>query len=389
MIPFVHIKNFQSHADTYLEFHDGLNAIVGPSDSGKTAIIRALNWVVNNRPSGDEFRRWSTKETSVFTMADDLDIGRIRTASRNEYVLGSYIPDSMPGAEDEQEIFKSFGSNVPQQIAEVLNMSELNFQFQMDNYFLLGNSPGEVGRYLNQIIDLDVIDTTLFNISAQLREEKRNLSEEQAKIENLTTSLAKYEWISEAEGILTGLEIEEQKIQSLRGKRDKLESLIGQISHEQNQLEQTEKIFKFSDQLAELEKQDNEIEEMLEFRNDLSDIIGEIEQAQDQLNEFEDVLKFEKELNQLIEQHDEIQKLKLDCDWLKASIESINQATSELKRHQKEEKEAQTEFDRLMPDVCPLCGQEIGTGYIPEKDPFRRNNIDKWTKPSTRKRRTK
>ena len=44
------LENFQSHKHTEMEFGPELNVIVGPSDSGKSAIIRALKWVMYNEP---------------------------------------------------------------------------------------------------------------------------------------------------------------------------------------------------------------------------------------------------------------------------------------------------------------------------------------------------
>jgi len=73
MIKQLTIKNFQSHKKTKLEFSDGVNIIIGQSDSGKTAIIRALNWVVNNKPSGDSFRSHWGGDTNVEITMEDCD----------------------------------------------------------------------------------------------------------------------------------------------------------------------------------------------------------------------------------------------------------------------------------------------------------------------------
>jgi exonuclease SbcC len=51
------LRNFQSHRETDLEFSPGLNIIVGPSDQGKSAIIRALRWLFYNEPRGTGFIR--------------------------------------------------------------------------------------------------------------------------------------------------------------------------------------------------------------------------------------------------------------------------------------------------------------------------------------------
>ena len=48
----VNLHNFQSISDANLEFVEGLNLIVGQSNSGKTAILRAINSVVDNPSRG-------------------------------------------------------------------------------------------------------------------------------------------------------------------------------------------------------------------------------------------------------------------------------------------------------------------------------------------------
>ena len=54
MITKIEIKNFQSHKDTMIDFDKGINSICGESDNGKTAIIRAIRWVIENRPLGTD-----------------------------------------------------------------------------------------------------------------------------------------------------------------------------------------------------------------------------------------------------------------------------------------------------------------------------------------------
>ena len=55
MIKSVSIKNFKSHKDSTILLTSGVNSIFGDSDSGKSAIIKALYWCINNQPSGDSF----------------------------------------------------------------------------------------------------------------------------------------------------------------------------------------------------------------------------------------------------------------------------------------------------------------------------------------------
>jgi len=49
MLKKISIQNFQSHKKTELDLVDGINVIYGLSQSGKSAILRALNWIIFNR----------------------------------------------------------------------------------------------------------------------------------------------------------------------------------------------------------------------------------------------------------------------------------------------------------------------------------------------------
>ena len=88
MIKKLNILNFQSHKDTSLSFAPGVNVIVGASDSGKSAIIRALRWLIWNRPVGDAFRSHWGGETQVVVVTDELDtITRLKEKSGNYYFI--------------------------------------------------------------------------------------------------------------------------------------------------------------------------------------------------------------------------------------------------------------------------------------------------------------
>lgn len=51
------IQNFQAHKDTTIEFDRITTIVGGPSDTGKSAVLRALKWVVKNEPKGTSFIR--------------------------------------------------------------------------------------------------------------------------------------------------------------------------------------------------------------------------------------------------------------------------------------------------------------------------------------------
>src|SRR5687767_10377413 len=81
----IRLSNFQSHADTTVDLHPGVNVIIGHSNVGKSAIFRALNWVLRNRPSGTGFIRHGQKEVEVTISSDEGCVLRQRGKSKNSY----------------------------------------------------------------------------------------------------------------------------------------------------------------------------------------------------------------------------------------------------------------------------------------------------------------
>jgi hypothetical protein len=133
------LENFQGHKHTELSFVPGINAIIGSSDNGKTSILRAIRWAYNNRPLGDDFvSHWNITEkgkllgeSSTTLVFDCGSLTRIKTPTRNGYTIG----DVELGA---------IGTDVPKEVTDLFNMTDLNFQDQDDRPFLISESAGDV-----------------------------------------------------------------------------------------------------------------------------------------------------------------------------------------------------------------------------------------------------
>ena len=45
------LVNFRQHADTEIEFGDGITGIIGPNGSGKTSLLEAISWAIYGNPA--------------------------------------------------------------------------------------------------------------------------------------------------------------------------------------------------------------------------------------------------------------------------------------------------------------------------------------------------
>ena len=193
------LRNFQAHKSTELEFCPGVNAIIGESDEGKTSIIRALYWASQNKPSGGNFISDFSKrgECSSTIVVDGNEITRFKNKSKNEYRINN-------------QPFKALGkSGVPDEVKNILQLDELNFQNQMDSPFLLSQNGGEVARYLNDIVNLNVIDESSKRINKKLNDCNRDIVHLNELILNIRGEKAEYHWLDQAEKELLQLEKEQ------------------------------------------------------------------------------------------------------------------------------------------------------------------------------------
>ena len=150
------LENFQRHQKFSIDFDPYLSVLTGPSDVGKSAVLRALRWLINNRPAGRAFIQHGQEQVNVRLRLDDHVIIRNKGKTDNCYKLDG-------------RVYRSFASDVPEPIAQLLNVAEVNFQGQYNSPFWFMLAPGQVARELNQIVNLQVIDRTLTNLASELR----------------------------------------------------------------------------------------------------------------------------------------------------------------------------------------------------------------------------
>lgn len=193
MILSIQIQNFQSHDDSTLEFHPGVNSIIGSSDCGKSAILRALFWAINNRPLGVSFvSHWNRnpktkdpiKETSVSIKKPELPVlKRFKDKDSNGYMIGT-------------KKLEAISTDIPADVQKYFNFTDVNIQRQMDPPFLLSASTGDVAKFLNKIINLELIDTVLAEAELRRRRAKTNVEELTKQKDRLEEQLQGFSWVA-------------------------------------------------------------------------------------------------------------------------------------------------------------------------------------------------
>jgi exonuclease SbcC len=302
MINSIQIHNYQTHKDTKINLSKGVNVITGESSQGKTALLRALIWALTNKPSKGKPSWWDKNSSNVVVEFTDKTIIQRGRKKNLNYYKSSLINNDLT----------AFGQNVPDEIKQIVCMNDVNIHKQFDTPFLLSSTAGDVAKLLNKIVNLEIIDSSLFKANQKKRKEKQQLEfVEQRKIE-LEKELNNFGWLDNAEKDLN-------KINNIQTRYDNIN------------------------------KEYNEIE----------DIINSLERMDEGLLEINKLLTIENEVNKIIKiqvKENDIDDKIADLINLLMDIETIS---TKIDTKEKQLIDMEKEHKKLMGNYCPFCKRRI------------------------------
>ena len=353
MLKSVTIENFQSHKNTTLDLTSGVNVIVGQTDAGKSALFRAIVWGLFNRPRGEGFRsHWAGKEPAKVTieLTDGTTIQRVRGNGINEY----HLNDS---------VFEAFGHDPPEEILKAHGIdNRLSIQSQIDPFFLLQSTPGDVAAYLNQVAQLSDIDTVNKNLASHSRTIQRDISMLTEVQSNLSTALEGYvglektgDLIDQVEQLSSDIDTEQQRFDQLKTTADKITIVIGRIEKTRSKLT----VKPLIDQAIELK---NDLQTTKQKRDNLARTIRNIEQLKTSITDHTKILTdIAPHLKQGLQLQSELKELNRIRKILSQTIESIKDKQVQVTRSRTRLNDLEDEWHENLPEgsVCPLCDSII------------------------------
>jgi exonuclease SbcC len=189
MIKSLLIKNFQSHKKTVLDLSPGVNVIVGYSTTGKSAIVRAFRWLLTNRPSGLHFKsNFSTRREAVHVKLETTDGQEVEAKKK----AGGMSYTASYGEASAGLEFSGVGKSVPDEVTNIVNMTDLNIQTQLEPHFLITSSPGDFARAIDKITKTKVIDDAIVRITTKINTAEVKSAALKANAESAAEALETY-----------------------------------------------------------------------------------------------------------------------------------------------------------------------------------------------------
>ncbi len=298
MIKKIRLQNFESHEDSELEFSPGVNVIIGESDKGKSSIFRAFEWIRTNRPRGNEFKSKWGGETIAEIHTGEHSIKRTKGNGNYFHIDGGNPLQA--------------GHNAPDQVMGILQMDEVNIQYQNETPFLLSCNPGEAARTLNKAADIQIIDHTTRNLKGKIDSLNREKATCLANIGEKESELEEYKGLQEIETRITAIEEHDRNLQILERRQTSLKRILQKIEALESEMVSREKTL-------DLKGSEELIQEISNLDQSISDNIARHQLLRNALNHWMD---------------------------LNSKIEDILKSIDVMEKR----------FHELSPDSCPLCG---------------------------------
>jgi len=164
----INIKNFQSISEADLEIGP-VTVLVGASDIGKSAIIRAMS-LLHRNSGGLELVKHGTSGLSVEQISDDAPkVSIVKGKGQNAYCVGT-------------KVFSKVGKDIPPEVSEILKTSELfldkdlaldlNFSGQFAPPFLLSDSSSVITKAISSLSGINVIYSAIREANSEAQKLK-------------------------------------------------------------------------------------------------------------------------------------------------------------------------------------------------------------------------
>jgi hypothetical protein len=358
MIKFLEFEFFQPYSYGCLELSPGVNVIIAPSDKGKTSIQRGVEWVRTNRPLGDVYNSWHAPEGAHTSFSicktDGSLVGKSRLKGTTRYFVTK--------DDKELEFQEAVARDVPSEVTEVLNLSDINVQEQEAPYFLIQNSsPGEVAKLFNGLMGWNIIDRLFKNLDGKIRATRESEKSTEKLLKQSQAEFKGYAYLDEFQRRFDIVQARSRLYKNNMGTISSVRSILVAISIVNEDIDKLKKKTKLESRILTLMEKVEIFQNKNTKKEKLTVLVSDIKETEEILEAKEIIEELDNRLIQLTSKIADREKIQNNIRNLQSLVVSIKLAEKSVgektKIYENQKKLLESKVKEYK--VCPFCGQPI------------------------------
>lgn len=236
LIQSIKVINFQSLHDVELELGK-FTVIVGPSSSGKSALIRAMRAATSNALHSDYITR-GAKKSAVSMKTEDATI----TIEREQGGSSVY---KIAKSGSEESRYSKLNRQVPAEVTSALGIvpstqevASINFAGQFDSPYLLTESASTVARVLGELTNVSTIFAAVKEASKRVKNASTLLNLRKKDRDSVVLDLAGYQDLGSKVKVIDSIDTSLSECIQLEQSINALSQLLSNIERAENAIVQ-------------------------------------------------------------------------------------------------------------------------------------------------------
>lgn len=348
MFKSIQLHNFQSHLDSTVPLTEGINLITGTSDHGKSSILRAFKWCLFNQPFRDNgLKNDTVSETApmavTITLSDGTEITRHKDSVENKYVVSIF-----------DEPLKALGSDVPTEVFDIFNVTDVVLQEQHNPYFLLNEKSSSVAQAFNDMLGLQVMDSCVSIAKQELNTAKNAVKDIVSEVTRVNKEISDLPNIQELVDVESKLNTSFNNMNESKANIEVLASLLQAHLELTSTIDGVTPTITFiNDSIFKLDR----LKKRIELISNKIIVLERLIVTSKNLKEIIEHSSTSVDIDTLIGMSEELEKNKTNISRLQMLCDSYIQNTNNIASFDKEILECQAEITELMSGYteCPLC----------------------------------
>lgn len=346
----IKIKNFNCIEDMDLNFNPGFTILQGPSNSGKSSAIKAIENTIFNQ-SGTTNVRQGQDNYIVGIKKGDQTVSLIKGKNSKYKVNG--------------QIYEKFGVNQLPEVADALNIREtilggekvrLNFSHQMSYPFLLDKTPGQMYRFIVDSSESESLSNVLKDISKDIKDDEKSIIQNDAQLDilikqqtDLNYKLLHADTVLDLSNQILDLDTTDAKISKMVEYKNNFSNLTTNIC----KLRDTYNLLDVNLDTSLLDKLKEDYLSYTQYVNKYHEVMASKNSLETKLSSL-DIHLDTKTIEDLMNTYNNILTL---VDLYKQHIASKTSLNTKLTNLDVDIADEKSKLDNFK--ICPLCGSEI------------------------------